>query len=749
MAFSGGSLVSNILQKSSTLDKKLVESSAQKLSKKAGQLKEETYEHVRQRYVEFQAYAQSTADLREKLLEVDSEYRRLETKIEGELKEKILESADKRQEIEDNLRVVQEKVDFVQRLTSIHDELQASRRTLDEGDFTEAVGKLATISEDLKGLAEMGCEAKVFTVLQEETAILCSEADMSLTEEWNKLIHWSPEKAPKKPSFSVTLKTTLRVPVIGNASNDMKEVSAVVTACRVLDIWPKIRSTFANKLLHLAVKPLILNPMLGVTRQLDATRSNVILGFIEIEEVTEGDRISRLYKNLATVFKVVCQILPEDKEWIQEVGQVVCPEMTRLVIEHCLTTTVPKTAEELKMYEQVKTRTLDFEENLIEFGVVKSGFNKLSDFTQNIEARFVEQKRKNILTKAHSILKKSIHNTEVVAPPENLDPLPSLPIPLGDREDELCLVSEEDKLKDFGVRFPKCAVSKCVMEFVEVLHETLQESFTGETAEEKMEMFSIVRNLIDLYRAVFPTHHKEDIATIPAAAAVFYNNAMYITHHLIVSSAHIQQRLTPHATFIDLILFIRRLGEDAFQAEMKKQRESVLQTLKTCGNFVGVSSEDKRDDVYRAVRQGLFQITQLSRVYKETLPAHVHQDAVGNLLDVLVSHIVKGVLALEDIVSADASELHHVLRIVLEKGPSVMQFDEHQAKDLPLHCASWLRLEELAFVLNARLYEIVDHWGEGKGNLAKNFKPVEVRTLIKALFTNTDRRAAALTKITL
>ena len=153
--------------------------------------------------------------------------------------------------------------------------------------------------------------------------------------------------------------------------------------------------------------------------------------------------------------------------------------------------------------------------------------------------------------------------------------------------------------------------------------------------------------------------------------------------------------------------------------------------------------------MYRGVRQGLFQLTQLSRVYKEVLPAHLHKDAVGSLLDVLVSHVVKEVVTLEDIVSADATELHEIFAIILEKGPTIMLFSDKQAKDIATHCASWPKLQELSLVLNARLQEIVGRWASGKGSLAQQFKPVEVRGLIKALFSNTDRRAAALSKITM
>ena len=766
--------MSNILQFSSALDQRLVETSAQKLSKKAGQLKEEMYEHVRQRYVEFETHVQTTEQLREKLREVEGEYRRLDAGIDGELRRKIADSAEKRREIEDSLRDVQEKVEFVRRLASIHEELQASQRHLGEGDWVEAAQRLHEVAGCLGELSGMGCEARVFNALQEEAALVISEANLAVVEEWKKRISWSPESASKNPPYHVILRTELRIPVSCTADldGDGRSLADVVGACRALDTWGRVRQEFSNKLLHLIVKPLITTPTLTIARRVEAGKNLVVLSFTEVEEEKEKEseeRISELYADLTKIFKAVGQVVPGEKEvWMGEVGRVVCPEMTQLVTDHYLKKHIPKTEEELERYEQVKTVTSEFEAGLVEMGLLEAEFMKLSDFTQNIEVYYEEQKQQQLLENARSILMKSIHDTEMVVPPEGSEidytatqseeeggegsqqqyqPRlgPGEKIPTVDD-----LMMHEDKLRDVGARFPECAVSRCIVEYAKLLHDLLEAGYSKETEEEKMDMFRTVRDLVDLYRAVFPTHHSDAIATIPAAAAVYYNNCMFLVHHLIVESVDLSRKMSPHATFVDLILVVRRMGEDAFLQEMRKQRESILNSLKSFGNFGGISDDDKRDEVYRGVRQGLFQITQLSRVYKKTLPAHVHRDTIGNLLDVLVSYIIQGVVSLEDIVSKDSSELVRLLEVIIEKGPSVMQMGEEEAqRELPHHCPSWLQLQDLAFVLDARLQEIVDRWAGGKGSLAKHFKAVQIRTLIKALFTNTDRRAAALEKITM
>ena len=50
-------------------------------------------------------------------------------------------------------------------------------------------------------------------------------------------------------------------------------------------------------------------------------------------------------------------------------------------------------------------------------------------------------------------------------------------------------------------------------------------------------------------------------------------------------------------------------------------------------------------------------------------------------------------------------------------------------------------------VLKANLHELEDCWASGKGPLANEFTPDEVKRLIRALFQNTDRRAGVLSRI--
>lgn len=56
----------------------------------------------------------------------------------------------------------------------------------------------------------------------------------------------------------------------------------------------------------------------------------------------------------------------------------------------------------------------------------------------------------------------------------------------------------------------------------------------------------------------------------------------------------------------------------------------------------------------------------------------------------------------------------------------------------------WIKLTQLKMILNASLVQITEQWSEGKGPLTLHYKAEEVKSLIRALFQNTDRRANAL-----
>ena len=765
MAFKGGSLVSNIIQKASTFDERVLEDKIQNLSKKSSQLKGEIYDLVKRQYAEFDSYVNSTLSLEQRVQEVTSEYRRLTTRIEQELSVRIAQSSDKRQEIESKLEETRSRVEFVQGLVSVYQGLEKSRSDLQAEKFVSSAQLLNRASESLATIGKSGCEAKVYRSLKSELAQVTSELNLRLQEEWRKFLQWGPRVLPENPSINVLQSVELRV--VHSSAQSASQLDEVIVAMRSLvasRVWEQKVDAFGRKLLKVIIGPLIVN-----SRELKASgvpeKGAIVLKLVKIDGTppSVNESISHMFNSLVLVFTVVQQVVPEvhRKTWMPGVGGVVQEEMAELIIAHCLSNSIPKTFDELQNYSEVEAKVKEFESKMVAFGLVdEESFHRLSDYTKNVNVHFAAQIGQDLLEKARNILMKPIHNT--VMSSADVDPLTKLAaLSIGDSSSsgdapsiegpKLTSTGKEDELSRFTFQFPPCAISQSVQEYIQLLYNTLKECSEASSPSMAVQLYCSARSMVDLFCAVLPTFHSSTITELPRVAAIQHNNCMYLAHHLITLGhqfhAHLPAPLNSEVTtFIDQVPIVRQLGEDCFLAEMRKQRDCILECLKLFGGLDSVAKDVRSQLVRKGVQQALLHIKKLSKVYGEVLPREIHHKAVGALMNVLIGEIIRGVLALEDIATDDGKELHLILKLIIERAPLSLSFTNEE--EIPTYCSDWERLKGLAVVMDASLQDIVDSWSSGKGSLAQQFTAVELRGLIKAIFRNTERRAAALAKIT-
>uniref|UniRef100_A0A2D4GD67 Centromere/kinetochore protein zw10 homolog n=1 Tax=Micrurus corallinus TaxID=54390 RepID=A0A2D4GD67_MICCO len=186
---------------------------------------------------------------------------------------------------------------------------------------------------------------------------------------------------------------------------------------------------------------------------------------------------------------------------------------------------------------------------------------------------------------------------------------------------------------------------------------------------------------------------------------------------------------------------------------MRVQKEELLERLSISRNFSNLDDEDNYSAANRAVRQVLHQLKRLGKIWQDVLPVNIYCRAMGTLLNTALVEIIGRVTALEDISAENADRLHALCKTVVDEGPRIFvplpeeKENRHFQEEVPVYVAKWMMFQELMLVLQASLQEIVDRWAGSKGPLAAEFSPSEVKNLIRALFQNTERRAAALASI--
>lgn len=119
-------------------------------------------------------------------------------------------------------------------------------------------------------------------------------------------------------------------------------------------------------------------------------------------------------------------------------------------------------------------------------------------------------------------------------------------------------------------------------------------------------------------------------------------------------------------------------------------------------------------------------------------------------MDSVLSELIQRIVKLEDIAADAAVQISTLFTQLQEKAPEVFLVPSDPASsvhDANRYVKCFQKFKELILVLNARLLEIDDRWAGGKGPLAMEFTVDEMKHLIRALFQNTDRRAAVLAGI--
>uniref|UniRef100_A0A1B0DRH2 Centromere/kinetochore protein zw10 n=1 Tax=Phlebotomus papatasi TaxID=29031 RepID=A0A1B0DRH2_PHLPP len=176
--------------------------------------------------------------------------------------------------------------------------------------------------------------------------------------------------------------------------------------------------------------------------------------------------------------------------------------------------------------------------------------------------------------------------------------------------------------------------------------------------------------------------------------------------------------------------------------DVDKEKDPQFVTLQLSYNLSDAVSELGLEPP-KVVRQCLRQLDLLKNVWQTILPDVVYNKTMGNLLNEFCNELIRRVLLVEDLPSAVANGLAEVCGTIIDRAPGIFQ----DPLEINVAVKSWVKLKQLAMMLSGSLAEITEHWSGGKGPLTLNYKPEEIKHLIRALFQNTNRRAIALNSI--
>uniref|UniRef100_A0AAR2JR12 Centromere/kinetochore protein zw10 homolog n=1 Tax=Pygocentrus nattereri TaxID=42514 RepID=A0AAR2JR12_PYGNA len=691
----------------------------------------------------------------------------IENEVQQNLHEAVTEYAKLKQQLEKNTAVIS----MLQHLQEFDTAMEEYHKTLQEKKYEAAAKQLGKARGSVEALkAWKDSELPLLKALSSEITVQRENLIYHLGEEWKKLAVWKLPPAKELNGMESFLTTALHLNS-GESKEDKHTpnhlLSSVLQALVIQGELHKKIKLFGQVLLKYMLKPLIMYPSLlvEVGEQLE---QGTVLSLHSEENQVEHPAPAEVYTKILIVLKTLHEHLfgtsIDDKKVSAILGDQIWEEMSDCIIRECLLYSIPTNSSQLAAYDTVIKETEDFENHLKDMGYLSGDSTDLLKYARNVNCHFASKKCQDVIVAARKLMTSEMHNTVKISPDYKLA-IPKLPnLGGGSREKQEVkrsghcdqqILENEKQLGQRTLCLPVCRISESVQQLMELAIKTLSEA-VGSSPQCGFQLFYTTRNIFHLFYDVVPTYHKDNLLKFPHLAAIQHNNCMFLAHHLLT----LGHQFRPHlplkdgvAYFVDLVPGFRRLGAQCFVAQMNVQKAEMLERLSTARNFSNLDDEDNYSAASKAVRQVIHQLKRLGKVWQDVLPVNIYCKSMGTLLNTAISELITKIMMLEDISTEDGERLHTLCQTILEEGPLVFtplpeeNKNKKYQEEVPVYVKKWLTFKELSIVLHASLQEIVDRWAEGKGPLAQEFSSSEMKSLIRALFQNTDRRAIALTKI--
>lgn len=484
--------------------------------------------------------------------------------------------------------------------------------------------------------------------------------------------------------------------------------------CFVLYTNSNYQMASINKLLHFIYEDIYKTIIKNSVKVTILTESNLYNLNVEIidNKVPNFEKVFTAILKVTNFFNIYLtyKLNHEDFTLMNYIGDNLAEDVSKLIISDCLEHTIPMSIEELKNYKEICEDIAAFEIQMTKYDMPI----KLDKFVEDIDNLFIKKKCESYLKKALDLMKKDLHDYSDVGTPYNPDNIFQ------------------------SVTFYRCTVSKSTDELLSLIEEMLK--LSNILNDNNAIIIQTIEQICFSYTHVVPEHHKKLLQTIPQQVALFYNNCQYLAYKLY----NLQEKHNnTDVDFAKSIFNLQTIGKDMFNNCVEQNKEQNNTIMNECG-LIGVETLEKVDPkMEKCIRQCLRQQELLKTVWQKVLSHTDYNKAIGYILNDLCKFLITRIIKFVDISSVASEQLVELIKMIQTR--SLRLFTD--PKEINLYVEMWHKFKELEFVLNSNLHGINDRWADGKGPLALQFQPAEMRNLICALFQNTDIRASVLSII--
>ena len=703
-----------------------------KIQKKLQDLKSALLVHIDSKYTKFSTNLNDASSLTNQMQDLSLEIETLDNSINNHLKTQLGDSNKELLELTNEIQELRLTLQVVSKIKSCYDAIEDGHEFVSEGKWLEAS---KTFAKSLNFVKNNNCD------LEEENVKILPAIKIEMIRQQQKLL----ETVCKQWKDNVIVsKDNSRNSILIKFTGDKEDtVTEVVQAMAFSELLGEQLTKLATDLKESFLEP-VMTKTCSLSCDLDAKKFDLVI------KSKSPPSPSQVFQQIREIFTFIGNYLDvqvsENSTLISLLSPHVCTWLCDKLVRHVLAPAVPDTPQQLHTYQDTVDQTEQLQEYLVNINLVPSDNMTLLNYARNVDAIFASKLCQNLLAEAREIMKKDLFITANVVP-EKIENIDVDNDTVKDEDDSLA-IPPNFPLPENSFQFPTCQISASVLDLMKLVHRGLEDASQAQSLCQ-VRLYHTVRGVFTLWSAVTPTYHSAILSSLPQTAALAHNSAFYLAHQLVTLGFQYRDKLPAVTagtgglpTFVDLVPKLREVGGDLLLASMRLHRDNLKQILNTAGFPALATDRRLSSGAEQGVKQVLHTLTHLNKVWSGVLPINVYMKCMGTLLNTVMEELIQIVTTLEDI-SADAGEqLVTMLKQLSNKSP--LLFDPEDPKR---YVKKWLKFKELIFILGASLREIEESWGGGKGRLSAEFPAEQLKQLIRALFQNTERRAAVLAKI--
>lgn len=407
--------------------------------------------------------------------------------------------------------------------------------------------------------------------------------------------------------------------------------------------------------------------------------------------------------------------------------------------------------------EELRSFTHPFVQTLVEMEFITlsdsslddNSFTRLEAFSTNFEQKYIDNRRATILNEARNLLlKNDYHNMVTVGVDVQ-----------SKKEKSQALQGMDDGMAVFELH--KSSVSDTASKLMKLCRVAMDEAVehAGKRNVDDKDtplallaptLYRAARESLDLFRAIIPATHGNEIANLPRTAAVFHNDCVFFQYHCLWLGLEYKSKLPPQpketddargtlfhqaCMFVDMVPLFRELADKSMGEMLDRQTHQMVEIV---GKRITLFGQALRSDeilaewseAETALNAGLYHLRHLSETWGAILSHDVFVRSIGHLADALFTLYLEQVTNAKDI---SESACHFVSSLFQNATSAISEL----LKGDKSGSLVWDRFEAVGRFMDMRLMDIQTGLADG---VFRSVTAPELSRLITATFADSPKR---------